>query len=520
MDGANMSGHRSDETCGVHFRVKVLADGAVAAHNARDDVSLFPSCCLLGGGGNVNNNNNLVPSESVFGNLPRPVLIPEKKRPFQPPPTTSSPADVQLLCSLLWSGEVDFCVMTNDTEKSEAVVTAMVLSESFQDVAFQQMLFTYVFPSEGSCSVVVTRGHPSGEYLHDEHRNQLMQRVLHRFLRHHGVRLPFKPCEVATSWLVALYLSDKMYDEALDVSIIAADVAIGNPECSAALDIGTALQTVGELLEAKGKFETAGALFLEMATTRVASDLALVSLCYQNAGLAYKRCQDYQLAEECYVKALFYSHRIHSKRWDVNASHVRVLFRNILFLYDSINVSSFHNDSSGNVEQFALDNVEPSLTGLLCSAGYDFHCDKKLSVAFEDAARKNLASLKNKFQSPKNAKRALIEASKSSSDVQTFRSILVSCWNQNTHNGSYILSPKEVDPVSRKDAKKAARKYVKDSSDLCFYICATCSVLESKPGEFLRCPCQVRSIYLDAHWQLKRDGIYIDAMYLFRPISS
>jgi tetratricopeptide (TPR) repeat protein len=514
MEGADMlaSGHKS-------VRAKVPADGADAAHNENDDDSLFTSCCLLGGGSNDNNNNNnnLVPSDSVFGKLPRPILIPDKKRTFQPPPTTSSPADVQLLCSLLWSGEVDFCIMTNDGENPEAVVTAMVLSESFQDVAFRQTVFMYVFPSEGNCTVGVHRDHPcSDEYLQYE----LMQRVFHRFLRQYGVCLPFDSCKKATSWLRALYSSDKMYDEALDASIIAADVAIGNPECSAALDIGPALGAVGEVLEAKGQFETAGALYLEIATTWVPSDPESVFVCYINAGLAYKRCQDYQLAEECYVKALFYSHQIDSRRWEVTDSRVHALFRNILILYHSINMSSFRNDPSGNIEQIAVDNVEPSLTGLLCSAGYDFQCDKFLSVLFE-AARENLASLKKKFQSPKNAKRALSEATKSSFDVQAFRSKLVSCWNENTCNGRSILSPRsEVDPTSKKDEKKVARKFVNDTSVSCLYNCSNCSVSESKPGEFLRCPCKVRSIYRDARWQLKRDGVGIDAMHLSRPVSS
>jgi tetratricopeptide (TPR) repeat protein len=491
-------------------RATVPADGADVAHNENDDDdSLLPSCCLMGGGGD--DKNNLVPSDSVFGQLPRPVLIPDKKRPFPPPPTTSSSVDVQLLCSLLWSGEVDFCTMTKDGEEG-AVVTAMVLSESFQDVAFQQTLITYVFPTEGSCGLLVHKDHPSFDYLQNEHGNKLMQRVLHRFLRHHGVRLPFESCKTAVLSLRALYSSDKMYDEALDVSIIAADVAIGNPECSVALDIGPALQGAGEVLEAKGHFETAGALYLEIATTWAASHPESVSVCYLNAGLAYKRCQDYQLAEECYVKALFCSHRIHAKGWDVNDSHVHVLFGNILILYD---VSSFHNDSSGNI-----DSVEPSLMGLLCSAGYDFHRDGTSSVAFEAAARKNLiTSLKNKFQSPKNAKRALIEATKSSADVQAFRAKLVSCWNENKCNGRSFFSPNEVNPSSKKDAKKAARKLVNDTSCL-LYTCAYCSVSESKPGEFLRCPCKVRSIYRDPCWQLKGDGVGINAMHRFRPVSS
>jgi tetratricopeptide (TPR) repeat protein len=476
-------------------RAKVPADGTDATHNENDDDSLLPSCCLMGGGGD--DKNNLVPSDSVFGKLPRPALIPEKKRRFQPPPTTSSSIDVQLLCSLLWSGEVDFCILKKNGK--EVVVTAMVLSESFQDVAFQQTLITYVFSetswfSEASYSASVHRDHPSGEYLQNEHRNGLTQRVLHRFLRHHGVCLPFESCKKATSSLRALYLTDKMYDEALDVSIVAADVAVGNPECSAGLDIGRALQAVSEVLEAKGKFETAGALYLENATTWVSLHPELVSISYQNAGLAYKRYQDYQLAEECYVKALFYSHRIHSsKGWDVNNSNVHVVFKNIMVLYDSINLSSFHNDYCGNFEQIAVGTVEPSLMGLLCSAGYDFHRDGIPSLVFE-AARKNLASLKKKFQSPKNAKRALIEATKSCSDLQAFRSKLVSCWNENTRNGRFILSP-NIDPSSRKDEKKAARKFVNDTSIPCFYTCANCSVSESKPGEFLRCPCKVRSIH-------------------------
>jgi tetratricopeptide (TPR) repeat protein len=437
------------------FRAKVPADGAHAAHNENDDDSLLPSCRLMGGGGD--DKNNLVPLDSVFGKLPRPVLIPENKRPFQPPPMTSSSIDVQLLCSLLWSGEVDFCILKKTGK--EAVVTATVLSESFQDVAFQQTLITYVFPTGGSCGVVVHRDHPSFDYLHDEHRNVLMQRVLHRFLRHHGVRLPFKSCKKATSWLRALYSSGKMYDEALDVSTIAADVVIGNPESSVALDIGPALQAASEVLEAKGQFETAGALYLEIATTWVSSHPESVSINYQNAGLAYKRCQDYQLAEECYVKALFYSHRIYSKGWDITDSHLHVLFRNIMILYDAINVSSFHNDASGNDEQFGVVDAEPSLMGLLCSAGYDFQRDKDLSVAFEPAVRKELiAGLKKKFQSPKNAKRALIEATKSSSDVQAFRSKLLSYWNENTCNGRVILSPNEVDPSSKKDAKKGCKE--------------------------------------------------------------
>jgi hypothetical protein len=87
------------------------------------------------------NKINLVSSDSVFGKLHRPVLIPEMTRSFQPPTTTSLSVDVQLLWSLLWSGEVDFSVKT----VGEGVeIAAIVLSESFQDVAFQQTLIMYI----------------------------------------------------------------------------------------------------------------------------------------------------------------------------------------------------------------------------------------------------------------------------------------------------------------------------------------------------------------------------------------
>jgi len=462
-----------DPSNAEHFVAKVTADDGAARPY---------SCNLLGGVVAGEDKNSLVSSDSVFGRLHRPLLIPEKKGPFQQPPLMG-PVDAQLMCSLLWSGEVDFVVTTDG---KEAVVRTKILSEDFQDATFQQTWLTFLFRSNSKGAASSPRDHPLGRYLHDEQRSELMHRVVHRFLREYGIRIPLL-CNNATRWLNDLYVSRKMYEEALDVSIIAADVSICSPECSAE-GIFCALTTVGEVLEATGQFETAGALYMETATRWAASDPAHVSTSYLNAGLAYKRCKDYQQAEECYIKALFYSHQIPSKKWGVNDDHVAIIFRNILILYNAINLSSFH--SSGT---FDVGNIEPNLMGLLFSAGFDFQHEIFPNVLSE-TARMNFASLKKEYKRAKVAMNALVEATKSSFDVQAFRSRLASCWNQDKPRS--ILSPYDVGPMSQKDEKKNAKSHFKKTVAGSAFCCANCSNVESKPGEFLGCPCKVRTSHV------------------------
>lgn len=206
---------------------------------------------------------------------------------------------------------------------------------------------------------------------------------------------------------------------------------------------------MGEVLEARGKSIDATSLYLEIGEKWANQED--MSIFLSNAGLAFRRGQDYQRAEECYIKALFYTlDASGGGRWDISNDGVVVTCN----IPKPTKLYGFEAGQTTTSTVKVVYYVSASLKGLLHIVGYDFL--KGFDDHFAQNARVCSSGLKSKFQSPNQAKRVLVEATKSC-DVENFRSKIVSCLDQTK---IVRVTEDAIGPQSKSDKKKAAREYV------------------------------------------------------------
>ena len=141
--------------------------------------------------------------------------------------------------------------------------------------------------------------------LSPEHKDVLFYRCLHHFLRNYGnkvARVSFEAFYRATKLASACWFKNQEYGLALDIAMVRADVAIRQNQSNTC--IGICFNSVGEQLEANGKYEDAAKIYMQMTTLYFKhSNEEMRATGYVNAGLAYKYAGDLDLAEQCYVNS-------------------------------------------------------------------------------------------------------------------------------------------------------------------------------------------------------------------------
>jgi hypothetical protein len=143
-----------------------------------------------------------------------------------------------------------------------------------------------------------------------------------------GISSAVSLVEVFRNFILQPCLEKKHYRQANDAVIAAADIAINSISCDGYIH---AVEKVGPVLKAKGNFEHDAEVYKEFATQCEQPDAA----CYfhQYDALTFKRCGGFlhHLAEENYLKALFYTHVL--TNWNVNHDGIQDSFQNLLCLH-------------------------------------------------------------------------------------------------------------------------------------------------------------------------------------------
>lgn len=453
---------------------------------------------------------NKIHPDSVYARLPRPSKFPgpssSKSDAAVKPPV--APDDARIAYKSLFDGA---CYCTVHEQRDRTVVNAVVGHEGFKEPRISPEIQTedyrgavmfYAAP-RGLAAANNTRNSDSGGHegspfwcvLNEPQRDALLRRVLHRLIRSYGFCLPSDFIQNVSDFLVEEYISARQYKEALDIATVSSDIAIGkiddmsSGKVFALSSACKALGRVAEVLEACGRFEDAGNLWLEIAkdwTPEYHSD-DLFS-CYLNGGLAFKRNEDYSHAEDCYVKALFHSHgsSIHcSSIWSVNSLGVHTTFNNLLKLYW---LGPRWDVAFGpGASVMRPDHAEQCILGLLHSAGYDFHQESSLATVAKQYSR----CLSSKFKSAARAKKAIADAT-TKTDVQVFRSRLSSCWDPKVSVAS--REPVAIGKTGRENRKDARDDYVQGSSTRRVRVCFALgcgATLEAAGAQLMYCPCKV-----------------------------
>jgi len=278
---------------------------------------------LLGGSHNrdylrtVEEFESRVPKDSVFRGLDRPDCL-----PIFTVFTPMSKADRKFCDGFLVGRIFMVCV----ERESYARIMAVWPTEQGEAQEGAKMTFQFNYGHEFAfeCS-------GGNNNLDNEQHEKVIYGVLHRFIRAYGSFLEPMTARRIVHYLQNYYTSNRLYKELVDTRIIFADLHVlrnynscyhHNIVSEETMCNNIAL--VGEALAARGKFRLAAALFLECKDIWVRGvHLRGQSLFYHEAGLAFKRSGDFQLAQENYTRAMWCEAiGTNPRHWDVNGETV------------------------------------------------------------------------------------------------------------------------------------------------------------------------------------------------------
>lgn len=380
-----------------------------------------------------------------------------------------------------------------------------VIGEAGEDLFLGRLVNINFIGLSDTCMGVIYYGF-NNDYLRtsltEAQKFSLAYRVIHWFVRCNGANLtakdsaPFSVC----SFLSTEFMKLKRWKEAVDAATIYADLSLylGRDDEG----IGKSFNSLGEALEANGKFYEAGLIYQEGAKL-VSAELFVCHL-HLNSGLAFKRATDYENAEKEYAASFQLAMSI--SNGDLNSDLTDTVITNFLVLYDEW-IREIGDGNSGSIAT-GVELLFPTFAALLFLARFEAQqgglCQQVVKKLGKSYSKHNL---KSSISSRPAAKRALISAA-SSPDVQTFRAKILECLHPKSTTVTNIQGGGRRSGQSKENVQHA-RDMVRESAPMQFgketvVLCSQAGCC-NRGTNFKRCPCKVTSYCSKAcqtaHWR-------------------
>lgn len=316
----------------------------------------------------------------------------------------------------------------------------------------------------------------------------LVLRVMHLFLRIHGVRLTSVSISGVCFALYSKYAERKWWTEAIDIIMIWIDVGFTLGNCSL-IHSQMAFKFLGETLEAKGKFAEAGQVYQDAVEVYFPSSDSIAKESFHcNRGLAYKRAREYARAEKQYVAAIHYTQfRTTGRNWDLNHKESDSILTNVIVFYNEwcSETSNRFLDAAAQSEQ---QRVFSLFAALLFAAGFKAsRGGLTAQIVLSGGPHLVKGCLKPELAKKKKAKQAL-ESVTSTPNLSDFRSKILACERCNSHAVYGIANAREAgdDKFNRKSAQKQVQS---QHTAATMTKCAnpTCPQIGTS---FMQCPCR------------------------------
>lgn len=357
-------------------------------------------------------------------------------------------------------------------------------------------LFVVQFDSEKSEIVTGANKNFWKDCLTGELECHLQRRVLHLAVRSGGNAYLGIPLSMEIlNRLTSEYKVLGWHGEDLDAAILGVDLLFSEgKDIDRSEALGSRLYGVGECLECLGRFAEAAHIYLQASEECFSGNMQKQRLCHLAAGLAFKRCGDYNKAESHYVKALHLDITNNcsiGQAWDVNHKETFTCLDNLMILYNQID--SCGGQGYGNQRSLSHKHVEEAFimravfVSLLHVAGKVDTCSGKNFHSSENLI------IHQKYRN-KTAAVSVLLAALQSGNVSEFRATVMKCLTPETSLKAYSI-PKNADSSKKqnKEAKKAARSYRQEfDTEAVFQKCAnpTCRTEHDLSGKLLFCPCK------------------------------
>lgn len=451
-------------------------------------------------------NKVLSSTDAAYLSLPRPASLPSPSSFKIKSKKTDDRDDALKIYRQLWDGKfrVEWMVERKvDVYKLVLRATPLFADESVEEEA-QEMVHVsenlkgfsleFMFSCRGRKSHLFPAKEGANPFFDatfkESVREDLMNRVLHHFLRVQGSALIF-PSDGFTLCLAAAFHLENLYQKGgdltllLDMKILLCDLTINlgfGPE-----DIGTALVTVTEVLEALGEFSKAADLYELLGQeyhTETLVSLEKCAMAVEYAGLAFKRNQQFDKAEERYIRALHLRCKANNGKIDVTEGYMsNVLLRNMMVLYGELQ------------QQRKVGNVCMTFMALLFLAGFKPE-ENGLQHFIVEFGRDCVQTLKPKYQCKKAALAALANCA-ARPDKSHFYQMMERCVSP-TVSSTLVTGCWEEAEVAQKNLHSArelvAAQIKKDASASVILPCGLEACYKMVPiKELKNCPCRTKS---------------------------
>jgi tetratricopeptide (TPR) repeat protein len=271
---------------------------------------------------------------------------------------------------------------------------------------------------------------------------------------------------VITNALDAMYVEMKRWAELVSVRAWLFEKTVESKSCLTR--VGTAACSLGEALEACGHYSKAAVIYAECGKYFYDAKHPKAANLLGNAGLAWKRHEDWENAES------FYAASIESTRFIYDPIECRgsllTYLKNLWYLWDQ-----------AEIDDTAVAKMNMALRELIFRAG-------ESSEQFSTDANHNLSdngipALRNDLcnMSEKQALRVLKSIAEKSTSVEAMREAINSCANQYAFEFKFRLSNKgKVKPCKNKNRsrqdKDVARQYIQNHKSLTSIVttCGAC----------------------------------------------
>jgi len=462
---------------------------------------------------------------AVYAALPRPPNLPSHLN-FK---VRSANKDAKAAFQKLWDGNFHatwtLVNKTKFTVHAEALLVADSNTSTTDGGGIKErfagplVLFEFVQRPEGILSLNYECTKKNAEFsaaFKETTKLDLSYRILYHFLRSHGTLLmthgthdgairsthdSYSLVNSACTMLEQTFKDD--VETILDIAMLRCDLAINHNVSDSR--IGLAQIKVGEVLEGMGEFSKAALLYLHTAETYFvpssAKNMANHAACQTNAGLAYKRDNQLEKAEEAYICALHFQRRCLSEgggggTWDLNHPETTSQLTNMLVLFDAL-----HKENARSSIEEPDATIFAVFCALLFTAGFQagsgglaHYLVMELGSDFAPTCLKREIR-----QSRGRAMKALVAAT-ARPDKALFRSVLADCAPPNTRIYISGMGHRDSDQERLTDVQ-FARNLIGSGTDNNkvpvepYYRCGyrPCSNAENGTGNLKNCPCRSKS---------------------------
>ena len=339
------------------------------------------------------------------------------------------------------------------------------------------------------------------KFLAEEEQYKMAYRLTHIFLSRYASCLKIVDPKEVWQHFIEHYIEHKKWKDGYDAQIMLASLVMAENDTNSVTSKYVACIRAGESLEAMGKYQDAGSVYYEASKYfEPGPDFNKVNLVH-NAGLAYKRKMQYELAEKYYVEALHYQSHVSKSadRWNYNHENCECIITSMIYNYQNWSAQDAGLDDDNKINRAFLPFV-----CLLYVSGF---ADKATGSKSHDEVIYygppiSPVILKPRYRKKKFSKEALFKAL-DTKNVEDFRSFMKDITLPACE--SITIEGQAYNGGNKQQLKEAARNQLLENSTLenastiVQNLCVQCKKILPN---MLQCPCKTVS-YCGKECQVK-----------------